>query len=660
MDQPPTQYFNYDMLRYIKTVSDPDISPDESCIAYTLGWIDTDTFTNKSRIMGITSDSHLAKELTSGEKDSAPKFSPDGQVLAFLRVDENDKRQIMVSPVSGSHPQQITDQAEGILEFDWSPSSNKLVFSSLTESDINLGDTGTSDNSPVKIASKLKYQFDTLGWRGNSHFHLFVVDTNDLQTVQITDGNSDNLSPTWSPNGDKIAFISGRRPENDVHALTEVYVTESHGGPAELWSDSLASVSAISWAPDGSRLLAIGSETPGFLSTWQGWLYSLTPENSPSKHSDDSFRPSVGFPGISSSPEIKWTSTASVILLGDSEGESYVYRVDLKTNSVERIGTGGILASDMSANNSGDKVVISCSSTGDPSTLIELDLTRDMSSTLTSHNDAYIAQVIQPSMEKFTIAQPDFDIECRVFYPPRFDPSSTYPLILDIHGGPNGAFYDSFVPWQQMFASQGYIVLAVNPRGSSTYGDSFMMSVINDWGGNDYNDLMAAVDHIAKRPYVDSNRLAVHGYSYGGYMTSWIIGHTNRFKAAVIGAPCINLHSMYGTSDIGTSFGELQWGVSLEVGTPESYILFANQLLSKSPITYASQVETPALLLHGESDHRCPIGQSEEYFTLLKRLGKNVEMVRFPESSHLFPRLGKPVMREAYLKHALQWFDLYV
>ncbi len=271
-----------------------------------------------------------------------------------------------------------------------------------------------------------------------------------------------------------------------------------------------------------------------------------------------------------------------------------------------------------------------------------------------------MSQITSPSMDKFIISRADFDIECRTLYPPDFDPNSQYPLILDIHGGPNGAFYDSFVPWQQVFASGGYIVLAINPRGSSTYGENFMMSVINDWGGNDYLDLMYALDHMKTLGCVDPNRLGVHGYSYGGYMSSWMIGHTNRFKAAVVGAPCINLHSMYGTSDIGTSFGELQWGLSLDIKSSEEYITLANKLLSKSPITYATYVDTPTLLLHGESDHRCPISQSEEYFTTLKRLGKTVEMIRFPDCSHLFPRLGSPTMREAYLKHSIQWFNKHL
>ena len=224
--------------------------------------------------------------------------------------------------------------------------------------------------------------------------------------------------------------------------------------------------------------------------------------------------------------------------------------------------------------------------------------------------------------------------------------------MLDVHGGPNGAFYDSFVPVQQVLATSGYLVLAVNPRGSSTYGNDFMMAVVGDWGGEDYLDLMEAVDRTAERPYVDITRMGVHGYSYGGFMASWIVGHTDRFRAAVVGAPCIDLFSMYGTSDIGISFGEVQWGGSLVDAAPD--------LINHSPISYAANVNSPVLLLHGEADARCPIGQSEEYFVVLKRLGKEVELVRFPDCSHLFTWLGHPKMREEYLARTLGWFERFL
>jgi dipeptidyl aminopeptidase/acylaminoacyl peptidase len=296
--------------------------------------------------------------------------------------------------------------------------------------------------------------------------------------------------------------------------------------------------------------------------------------------------------------------------------------------------------------------VVTASSPDSPGDLIHVELTTGQTTKLTAYNAAYMKEHPAARLEKFSIERGGTEIECRLWFPPEFDPDVSYPLVLDIHGGPNGAFYDTFVPAQQVLATAGYLVLAVNPRGSSTYGNDFMMAVLEDWGGEDYLDLMAAVDEVCQRSYVDSARLGVHGYSYGGYMTSWTVGHTNRFKAAVVGAPCINLVSMYGTSDIGISFGEAQWGGSIADGM--------DKMLERSPITYASRVETPVLLLHGETDARCPIGQSEEYFTALKRLGKEVEFVRFPGCSHMFPRMGHPKMREEYLTRTLGWFDRFL
>ena len=179
-----------------------------------------------------------------------------------------------------------------------------------------------------------------------------------------------------------------------------------------------------------------------------------------------------------------------------------------------------------------------------------------------------------------------------------------------------------------------------------------MRAVLDDWGGEDYLDLMAAVDTVCQREYVDQDLLGIHGYSYGGYMASWTIGHSRRFRAAVVGAPCTNLFTMYGTSDIGISFGEPQWGWSAD-DSPE-------KLLARSPISHAAKVTTPVLLLHGEADARCPVGQSEEYFVALKRLGKTVEFVRFPDSNHPFPRTGHPRMREEYLSRTLNWFNQWL
>ncbi len=203
-----------------------------------------------------------------------------------------------------------------------------------------------------------------------------------------------------------------------------------------------------------------------------------------------------------------------------------------------------------------------------------------------------------------------------------------------------------------MMATSGYVVLCVNPRGSSSYGLDFGKAVLADWGGEDYLDIMQAVDALAARPYIDEARMGLHGYSYGGFMSAWIVGQTTRFAAAVVGAPCIDLPSFSGTADIGISFGEVQWGGVRH----EAY----EKYLKHSPLTYAPNVETPVLLLHGEADHRCPIEQSEQYFVALKRLGKTVEFVRFPGCSHLFLRFAHPRLREEYLSRLKGWMDRFL
>lgn len=313
---------------------------------------------------------------------------------------------------------------------------------------------------------------------------------------------------------------------------------------------------------------------------------------------------------------------------------------------------GGFAAAALSLDREAKTAVIAATPPDSPSELYLVDMATGAAKRLTDDNASYFAQHPPARLEKFTFQRNGLEIECRLSLPPDFDPARRYPLILDIHGGPNGAFYDAFNLMQQIWTTAGYAVLAVNPRGSATYGKAFTMAVLGDWGGEDYQELMAAVDLVAARPYIDAARMGVHGYSYGGFMTSWIVGHTDRFKAAVVGAPCIDLPSMYGTSDIGVSFGEPQWG-----GTRQQ--AFAAQV-ERSPLTYAANVKTPVLLLHGEADLRCPIEQGEQFFVALKRLGKEVEFVRFPDCSHLFLRVGHPKLREEYLRRTLEWFDRHL
>ncbi len=647
-----------ELVYELKSLSDPVISPDGSRVVYALSWVEGtgSAAENRSRLM-LAGPDGAQREFTQGNADGSPRFSPDGSKLAFLRASKpGDPRQVWVMNADGGEARQITFAAKGVQDFAWSPDGGRIVYCTDTEPAAGAA-AGTQTEGPrVVEVNRIRYRHDLQGWRGDAHYHLFTVDLETGDGAQITRGDWDDYGPVWSPDGSKIAFISGRRDDRDTHALTEAYVVDVQSGQAaECWSEGLASVGAVAWSPDSRRLVAVASEDPSGMTLWQGWLYILEPGKEPRRITGDQQRPVLGGgPGAARQPEIRWTDDGRIIFLGERQGESYIYQATVEGDEASQLWGGGRLAAGLSLDGGAERAAVASSTPSSPAELHLVALDGPSASSLGDPNADFLRRRPAPSLEKFVIERAGFDIEARLWFPPFFDHSQRYSLILDIHGGPNGAFYDSYVPWQQLLAGSGYLVLAVNPRGSSTYGDEFMRAVLDDWGGEDYLDLMAALDHVCQRDYVDPDRLGIHGYSYGGYMTGWAIGHTGRFGAAVIGAPCTNLYTMYGTSDIGISFGEPQWGGSVMDTPPD---VLAQKLLARSPITYARNVDTPALLLHGEADARCPVAQSEEYFVALKRLGKTVEFVRFPGSNHAFPRTGHPKMREEYLARMLGWFD---
>ena len=690
-----TQPIGPDLFRHLKTVGDPTVTSDGSRCAYVLSWIDEETSEPRTRIYQVGLDTSTADRMprpfTQGDSDGHPRFSPDGATLAFLRVgakDSDSTRQVWLMPATGGEAAQLTELKGGVREFTWSPDSSRLAV----VSDVESADRPKKPDLPAaKEVHRIRYRHDAIGWRGDNHFHLFIVDAVTGQSGQLTSGDWDDMAPAWSPDGGRIAFISGRSGDRDVTANNEVYVVDVAAGslPAdgpppneglarpELWSQGLTDVAAVSWSPDGRRLLAAGGTGDGLAVLWQAYLYILEPGHPPRQLTDDSLRPCLGYPGIYPPLDLRWLpgeeDDGRIVFLGDSQGETRLYEMAVNPeggSAPAAITGGGELLSGVAMDAASHRVVVTGSDPASPSDAYVIERLAKSCETsrrrITAHNDAWLARHVPATMEKFLLEREDWDIECRLYHPPDFDPARRYPLVLEIHGGPNGAFYDSFVPWHQVLAGAGYLTLAVNPRGSSTYGEEFVNAVLGDWGGDDYHDLMGAVDLVCQRDYVDTGRLGVHGYSYGGYMTTWMIGHTDRFRAAVAGAPCIDLWTMYGTSDIATSFGETQWAIRLAGGMPISRPLanelaegvdtLAFRLLQRSPIKFAPQVETPVLLLHGESDARCPIGQSEQYFQMLKRLDKEVEMVRFPGCGHGFLRTGHVALRQEYLERMLGWF----
>ena len=644
MSSPIKPEHTYDLI----DVSDVDIAANGSALVFVRQEINRETMKRESRIVMQSLEDGAAVDVAKGPGDGAPRLSADGKTLAFLRSGEDDKGQFWVMQVDGGDARQVTTLPDGVKDMAWSPDGSEFVVVSRVDPDRVPKDPDEETMPRTRVARRVRYRDDGDGWRGDAFSQLFLVDAVTGQTEQITDGEGNHEAPAWSPDGSRFAFVTDCVKERDFMRGSEAHVMEKAGGTSRCWSRGLSRAESVAWSPDGKRLAAAGSHDADVWDSRQSWLFVLQEGEKPVCVAGDVH--TVVQPLASRC----WTPKGEILFIGDRAGESFLCRANFDGSAprIQVVDGGGQEFTGLSVDRTGARVAMAMSSPACPCDVAVLEVGAKRQRVVTAANAGFLEAYPGAHVEKLAFERGGERIQARVLFPRDFDNARSYPLVLDIHGGPNGRFSDSYDVTHQILAGAGYIVLAVNPRGSSSYGPDFLKAVLGDWGGEDFLDLMAGVDLLCERPYVDSDRLGVHGYSYGGFMSSWIVGHDHRFKAAVIGAPCINLHSMYGTSDIGVSFGENQWGGSV--------LENVEALVKRSPLTYASEVRTPVLLMHGEEDYRCPIEQAEQFFVALKRQGKTVEFVRFPKSSHGFRRSGHPALHVEYLDRMLSWLEKYV
>jgi dipeptidyl aminopeptidase/acylaminoacyl peptidase len=593
------------------------------------------------------------------EEAELPGWSPDGASLAFIKKGPNgNKKQLWLAAADGSNPRQLTDHALGADVFAWSPDSSRIAYRADVDEDVPPPDHDhAADPIPV-VARRVRYRQDGVGWRGDAFRQLFVIEIATGLTVQLTREEAEHGPPVWSPDGTDIAYLSDLGPFRDTTSRNEVYVVPAAGGKAERWSGGLYMSDAVTWSPDGERLAVIGAEQAeqvgGYGLICQGWVYVIQPGTYPLRLTDDTLRPISGgnIPLGAGTPHMRWAADGRIYFVADARGQSYVCSVDVESKEARRITSGEEQITAWDISTAAGTAVTASVEPDRAGELYAADLKTGQRRRLTRFNDSFFEQHPPARLEKFTVKSAGMEVEVRLWLPPDFDPSRRYPVLLDVHGGPHSVFYDSFYPIHQVAATNGYIVVAPNPRGSSSYGLKFATAVHGDWGGGDYVDVMAALSEVLRRPYADDSQVVLHGSSYGGYMASWAVGHSERFKAAVIAAPVTELASFYGTSDIGVNFSEVQFG-----GKRGDNLAW---YIRHSPLTYAGNVNTPVLLIHGEDDLRVVIEQSEQYFVALKRAGKTVEFVRLPQTSHGIFRAKHPKIREEYFRRMLAWYGRFL
>lgn len=633
----------YDFL----SAGDAQLSPDGQRIAYALSRTSHVTHKVTSRIRLRELAGGADRELTTGEgRDSQPRWSPDGTSLAFVS-DRVEKAAIFLLPLAGGEARELCRFPTPIQEFAWSPDGRSLaVVAQFDPGNPKAEKPAEGQAPPVRVTSRIDYKQDTRGYLGELRNHVFIVNVERGDRRRVTADSLDHSGPAWSPDGETLAV----RVYTNNGMTSQLALLAAGGGEATYITPEDGFVATWAWSPDGGRIVYTGDTRQ----TWQPdfFVYDVASGKTRRVTDDLPCLPDGGFLPIVPPSQPAWLDDHRVLFHAFHRGASGLWVIDIESGALRRIEGELEVRSGFAADRDARHVV---QSLGGYDTLGELgliDVSDGQRTVVTSWNARVRKQAPPALWERFDVERSGYTTEAWLLKPPDFDPAKKYPLVLDIHGGPNGYYGYGFNAVQQVLATNGFIVVYSNPRGSSSYGRDFTRQVAGDWGGEDFRDLMAVVDRACEEPYVDAGRAGVWGYSYGGYMTAWIIAQEYRFKAAVCGAPCFDLESMFGTSDISHFFGVLQWG-----GAPhEAKEFFA----SRSPSGIAHNTRTPTLIVHGEADERCPIGQGEQMFVTLKRAGVDVEFARYPGGSHLFLRVGPPEHREDLLERVLAWFKRHL
>ncbi|MGQ9643934.1 MAG: prolyl oligopeptidase family serine peptidase [Ignavibacterium sp.] len=645
-----------DDLWAIKRIGTFDISPDGKTLAFTLTSYSFDTNKGNSDIYLIDSNGKNMRPLKNSEKnETEPKFSPDGKSVAFTR-----DGQIWQCNLDGSNEKQLTKIYTEAAGFKWSADGKKILFVSsvypeCTTQECNEQKDKAKDQSKVKaqIFTQLMYRHWN-DWRGDKRSHLFILDVATGNFKDLTEGNTEDIPPlalgssndyNFSPDGNEIAFTLNPEFSTAISTNLEIYLLSlSSESAPELISTSKGVDCQPIYSPNGKWLAWTSMKRAGFEADKKD-IILFERKTGKMKNLTEELDRSV--------EEFIWSSDSKTIYFtSQNEINSSIYKLDIESGEIELFHKDNFNTS-ISISNDGKALFFLKQRANLPTEIFSIST--DGKNTLqqvTSVNKDLLSQIEMNPVETFWCEGANGDkVQSIIVKPPFFDSSKKYPMVFLIHGGPQGAWEDNFhYRWNyQMFASQGYVVVAPNPRGSTGYGQKFTDEISGDWGGKVYTDLMNAYDFAVKNfSFIDSKNTFAAGASYGGYMINWIAGHTNRFNALVSHAGVFNLESMYGTTEE-LWFPEWEYG-----GTPwEKRAVYEKW----SPHRYIHNCKTPVLIVHGAKDFRVPEEQAFQLFTSLQRLGVESKFLYFPDETHF---VAKPLNSKLWWNTVYDWFKIHL
>lgn len=640
-----------DLFR-VRSVGNLQIAPDGDWVLYTVSQADSARDRSESDLYLARWDGARTIRLTySPEGEGSPRFSPDGRYVSFLSsrgaptTGPDAGAQVWLLDRSGGEAQKLTAVRGGVSGYAWAPDGKRLV---LTVKDVDpdalrppLADTSRQRAPSPVVVDRYRFKEDVEGYLGNRRTHLYLFDVASRKVDQLTTGRYDESAPAWSPDGQRIAFVSARTGDPDRGNDENVYVVDARVGaqPRQLTKFDGPDGGRLAWSPDGRFIAYLqGSEA-------KLYAYSLDKLAVVNVESAEAGLLTTALDRAVSAPT--WSADGnSIVVEVEDDRAVHLARVRVEDGSVTRFLEGRRVVADYAMAPNGRTAVLAATAT-QPYEVHALD--NGVLRAITKENAAWLSPVQLGTTEDFTARGKDGTIVNGIMVkPPTYRPGTRYPTVLRIHGGPNSQDQHAFSFDRELFAANGYVVIAVNYRGSSGRGQEYQKAIYGDWGNKEVQDLLTAVDHVVAEGIADSTRLGLGGWSYGGILTNYTIATTTRFKAATSGAGSSLQTTMYGTD-------QYIYQYDTEVGPPWQNKELWDKL--SYPFWGAGKIKTPTLFLGGEKDMNVPITGSEQMYMALKSQGIDTQLIVYPDQFHAITR---PSYQKDRLERYLAWYAKYL